>query len=287
MSEVTMIGLGSMGSALARAVIKAGHNTTVWNRTPGRMKPLVELGARAARSAAEAVQASPVIMVCVANYAAANKFLRTEEVSKHLAGRTLIQLSTGTPDNAREAAAWLKDRGCDYLDAAIIEYPEGVGAVDTQILFGGPRATFERCRPFVSCFGGDLRHVGEQAGSAAALNLALISYFLGVYLGAIHGAHLCEAENVSADQFRALLPEGDDAIDTLQAIHLGTYADTGASLDTWQGAAQMIQDQANSTGINSEFPDLIHSLCKRAVALGFGDEDVAAIVKVLRDGSHL
>ena len=60
MTDVTMIGLGAMGSALARAFIGAGHSVTVWNRTAARMKPLVSLGATAASSPADAAIASPV-----------------------------------------------------------------------------------------------------------------------------------------------------------------------------------------------------------------------------------
>ena len=60
MTDVTMIALGAMGSALARAFIGAGHSVTVWNRTAARMKPLVSLGATAASSPADAAIASPV-----------------------------------------------------------------------------------------------------------------------------------------------------------------------------------------------------------------------------------
>ena len=285
MSNVSMIGLGSMGSALAQALLNAGHNITVWNRTPEKMEPVAAHGAGKAEGIAEAVQASPLIMVCIDNYVATNELLRTENVASQLSGRTLVQFSTGTPMEARELEAWLKDRGCDYLDGAIISYPSEIGAKDTQILVAGPNTTFARCKPFIRCFGGDLRHVGQNVGSAAVLDLALLSHIVGVYIGAIHGASICESEQVAVDQFRSLLPEEDYATSLLATIDSKAYEDTGGAIRTWDGAVQKIQDQARSTRLNSEFPDLLSSICKRAIAAGHGDEDFAALVKVLRQGN--
>ena len=97
MSEISVIGLGAMGAALAQALLKAGHDVTVWNRTLQKMEPLAALGAKRAENVVNALQASPVIMVCIDNYNATNKLLGTDDVIPHLSGRTLIQLSTGTP----------------------------------------------------------------------------------------------------------------------------------------------------------------------------------------------
>ena len=67
MSEVTMIGLGAMGTALALALLRAEHSVTVWNRSPEKLAPLEALGASAATSVADAIQSSPVILVCIDN----------------------------------------------------------------------------------------------------------------------------------------------------------------------------------------------------------------------------
>ena len=120
MTDVTMIGLGAMGSALARAFIRAGHSVTIWNRTAARMKPLVELGATAARSPADAAMASPVCVVCIDNYSVTRRMIEEAGMLTALAGRTLVQLSTGTPAEARDLASWLTDHGVNVLDGAIL-----------------------------------------------------------------------------------------------------------------------------------------------------------------------
>jgi 3-hydroxyisobutyrate dehydrogenase-like beta-hydroxyacid dehydrogenase len=144
MSEISMIGLGAMGSALARALLKSGHGLTVWNRSPQKMEPLAALGAETAERVADAVQASPLIMVCIDNYAATSQLLSSDDVVPHLAGRTVIQLGTGTPREARDTETWLQDCGADYLDGAIDSYPDGIGAADGRILFSGSKAAFAR-----------------------------------------------------------------------------------------------------------------------------------------------
>jgi 3-hydroxyisobutyrate dehydrogenase-like beta-hydroxyacid dehydrogenase len=119
MTDVTMIGLGAMGSALARTFIGAGHSVTVWNRTADRMQPLVSLGATAANAPDDAAKASPVFVVCIDNYGATRRLIEEAGMLEPLAGRTLVQLSTGTPAEARDFSGWLATHGVNVLDGAI------------------------------------------------------------------------------------------------------------------------------------------------------------------------
>ncbi len=286
MSDISILGLGAMGSALARALQQAGHQITVWNRTPGKMQALVKDGANGAANVASAVRASPVIMVSVANCAVTRSFLGTEDVVPHLSGRTLIQLSTGTPKEAREDEAWLRDCGGDYLYGAIAAYPEGIGAADGRILIAGSEAAFARSEAFLKCLGGDVRYLGENVGTPATLDLAELSHSLGAYLGVAHGAHLCESEKVGADLFASLFAEGERARELAEIIHTGAYEISslhpGATISVWDGVLQRLQNQARDAEINSELPDFISGIFKRAIAAGHGEEDVAALIKVLR-----
>lgn len=87
MSDVTVIGLGPMGTALAQALLRNGFRVTVWNRTVERAETLVRDGAILAPNAASAVASSPVTIVCVANYKISYSVLDTPEVTAALAGR--------------------------------------------------------------------------------------------------------------------------------------------------------------------------------------------------------
>jgi 3-hydroxyisobutyrate dehydrogenase-like beta-hydroxyacid dehydrogenase len=85
MSDITVIGLGRMGAALARTMQQAGHDLTVWNRSPARMQPFIDDGVTAASDVAAAITASPVILVCIDSNAAADALLHTDRVTPHLA----------------------------------------------------------------------------------------------------------------------------------------------------------------------------------------------------------
>src|SRR5262245_59926553 len=199
MSDIAVVGIGSMGAALARTLLESGHRVTVWNRTSSRMQPLADLGANGASSVVEAVRASPILLICIDNYSATRRLLDTRDVTPHLSGRTLIQLSTGSPLEARESESWASTCGAGYLDGAILGPPSSIGSRDGLILVAGKETVFASCRPTLKCLAGDLRHVGETVGAAAALDLAWLSQRFGLFLGVSHGARLCESENVSME----------------------------------------------------------------------------------------
>ena len=284
MTDVTMIGLGAMGSALARAFLRSGHSVTVWNRTAARMQPLVHLGATVAPSPADAAGASPVTVICIDNYATTRRLLDQPGMVEALAGRTLIQLSTGTPAEARALAGWLLDQGVNVLDGAILPYPDGIGAADARILFAGPADLFQSCKGVLDSLGGDLRHVGAEIGAAAVLDMALLTHELTEYLGVLQGARVCEAEGLGVDVFAAILRPGELATDLAWRIHRGEFDTPGATLDVWNAALDRIVAQARATNINRELPDLIARLFRRAIALGHGQRDIATVIEVLRSG---
>jgi len=94
---VTVIGTGVMGSALARALAGAGHQVTAWNRTRSRALPLASAGVTIADGLLDAVRGSDPVIMCVSNQAAAAELLADPALTDLLRGRTLVQMTTGTP----------------------------------------------------------------------------------------------------------------------------------------------------------------------------------------------
>ena len=94
MSDISALGLGLMGSALARSLVGGGNSVTVWNRSPARMQPLVDMGAAPAASVAAAVEASPVVLVNIDDYPATRALFEAADVVENLSGRVVVQLST-------------------------------------------------------------------------------------------------------------------------------------------------------------------------------------------------
>ncbi len=288
MSEISVIGLGAMGTALAQALLKAGHEVIVWNRSTEKIQPVVALGATGAPDFDYALRASPRMMICIADYNATTMLLDQPGVIPHLNGRTVIQFSTGTPREAGDSDARIREHGGAYLDGAIMVNPGNVGAADAQVLVAGPEDAYQQCLPFLQCLGGGLTYLGSNIRAAATLDLALLSYIEGMVCGVIHGAHICEAEGVSVEQYAALLPPHAWGRNKAQVIHDGTFevGAIGATVDVFAGVAGRLQEQARDAGINSEIPDLLANLSKRAVAAGYGPQESGALIKVLRDTSN-
>ena len=109
MSEITVIGLGKMGAALASAQLKSGRSVTVWNRSAGKAAALVAEGAVLAPSLKEAIAGSDVILVCVKNHETAMAMLAGE--ADGLSGKTVIDLSTGGAEEAEALVQVLTEAG--------------------------------------------------------------------------------------------------------------------------------------------------------------------------------
>ena len=290
MSNVTQIGLGAMGMALARALVNGGHTTTVWNRSQSKIDHAISIGAIGASNVAEAVQASDTILVCLSNYSVTRSVLDTDEARSHLASKTLVQMGTVTPAEARESESWMKNLGGNYLDVTIQPYPEEIGEPDSQFLISGSEVAYEQALPFLRLFGGNLRYLGKNVGAASTLDLGKLICCLSIYVGFAHAARICETESVGLDQFALLFTEKGLGRNLAERIHADNYKvgaiHPGASIRTWEGCIQVIQDHARFNKINSEVPDFIASIFSRALESGYGEEDIAAIVKVLRQATQ-
>jgi 3-hydroxyisobutyrate dehydrogenase-like beta-hydroxyacid dehydrogenase len=113
--------------------------------------------------------------------------------------------------------------------------------------------------------------------------MALLTQELCTYLGSIQGAHICESQGINPELLASMFPQDHIARKPINAISSDAFKDPGATLAVWHAALQRVRSQAHDAGINSEIPDLISSLFKRAIAAGYGEEHIAAIIKVMRN----
>ncbi len=289
--DVSVIGLGAMGSALVRALLSDGHRVTVWNRTSAKAEALVKEGAVLAPSAALAVGASPIVLICVEDYKVTRAILEAEEVAPFLSGRVLVELSTGTPQDARDAEAWARKRGLEYLDGAIMASPSQIARPDTSIFASGAETAFERSKPVLKTLAGNLIYLGESVGAASTWDLATLSCLFGAMLGFFHGARIFESEGLRVRDFGSMIADISPALGEMmkhtgEVIERETYKEVESSVKTCTVAFELFVKQAQETGINSEFPTFGLGLFRKAMAAGYGEEEVAAVIKVLRKNAR-
>jgi 3-hydroxyisobutyrate dehydrogenase-like beta-hydroxyacid dehydrogenase len=288
MTQLSCIGLGLMGSALARGMLAAGHRITVWNRSPGKAGALIALGAAEARSFADALAASPVTLICIDSHASACTLLEAEGVDDLLVGRTLVNLTTGTPREAEAFADRVAALGGRYLDGAILCGPNEIGTRSGEILVSGDGPTWQDAAPLLTCLAGKVRHVGQRVGAAAALDFAWLTMSFVQFIGVAHAANVCRVEGIDLQEFIDLFPADPAPADAdantralARIIRDGAYDQPTATLRVWGEALARIRMQARDAGIPSAIPDFIASYFQRAVNMGLGQEEAIAIYKTL------
>ncbi|MDA0565512.1 NAD(P)-binding domain-containing protein [Streptomonospora sp. S1-112] len=282
---VTVLGLGSMGSALAAALLDRGHPTTVWNRSAGKARPLVERGARLAPTAWAAVEASPLVVACVLDYPALHSVLGP--VAGALSGRSLVNLTTGSPEQANAALDWARANGIDYLDGAIMTTPPEVGDAEMMFLYSGSRTAFDAHRPTLEALGDPL-YLGADPGLASLYDVALLGVMWSTMAGWLHAAALVGADRTPAVDFTQLavrwLSGAVSGFLTRYAaqVDAGRYPGDDATVDVQIAAIDHLIHAAEARGIDNGLPELLKGLMERAAAAGHGADSFAGVVEVLR-----
>ena len=282
---VTVLGLGAMGTALARTFLAAGHPTTVWNRTPGRSPELDDLGATRARTVGDAIASSPLVVVCLLDDASVRSAI--EPVASELARRTLVNLTNGTPEQARRTADWAAQQGAQYLDGGIMAVPAMIGGPAAFILYSGSAEAFEQHRDDLAVLGGPT-YAGSDPGLAALQDLALLSAMYGMFGGVAHALAMVSSEKLSPIAFT------DDLLVPWLTAMLGSVTRMAKDLEYGAGPGQAGSNLAMQAAAFGNFIDAseaqgvdplllrpIHTLLDRAVVEGHGDEDMAVLVWLL------
>ncbi|GAA1745019.1 NAD(P)-dependent oxidoreductase [Nonomuraea bangladeshensis] len=283
--SVTVVGLGLMGSALAGALLEHGHPTTVWNRSAHKARPLVDRGARLAATPREAIEASRLIVACVLDYEALRAVL--EPVAGSLSGRVLVNLTSGSPEQAHEFAAWAGSYGADYLDGAIMTTPPGVGSPEMMFLYSGPDLVFEAHRSTLAALGDPL-HLGADPGLASLYDAALLGLMWSTMTGWLHGAAVVGAEKTPAAVFTPVAIRWLTAVAGFLSayapqVDAGRYPGDDATVDVQIAAIDHLLHAAQARRVDNALPELLKSLMERAKAAGHGSDSYASLIEVLRE----
>lgn len=278
--SVTVLGMGRMGSALASAFVRAGHPVNVWNRSPHRCAPLVEMGATALPSIADAVK-TDVIVVCLRDAFTAHAVL--EETTPH---GTVVQLTTGTAEDARRGARWAEERGAAYLDGAILCGPAAIGTDGAMILLSGRGDAFAAVEPVLRALGA-MRHVGDEIGRANTLDTALLTYLYGGVAAFMQAAALCEASGVGLETIHTMsagLPAaiGKQVDDLVRRVTERDYEPDVATLDIHAAAVERAARFAREGSLDPTYIVALARMFRDAADDGHADEGLAAGYEAFR-----
>lgn len=284
-TPVTIIGLGNMGSALAATLLANGHPTTVWNRSAAKAEPLAARGARLAATPEEAVGASPLIIACVLDHDALHAVL--DPIAGTLAGKALVNLTSGSPEQADDAAKWAGSLGLGYLDGAIMTTPPGVGNPEMMFLYSGSAEVFRTHRPALAALG-DPIHLGQEPGRASLYDAALLGLMWSTFTGWLHGTALVGADATKAAEFtpvaiRWMTHAVAGFLETYAPqVDAGRYPGDDATVDVQIATIDHLIHAAADRGLDNALPELLKATMERASAAGHGSDSYASVIEVLR-----
>jgi 3-hydroxyisobutyrate dehydrogenase-like beta-hydroxyacid dehydrogenase len=284
-APVTVLGLGAMGSALARAFLAAGHPTTVWNRSAARAEALRGDGAAVAADVAAAVAASPLVLVCLLDSRAVEAVW--DAVGDPARGTTVVNLTSSTPEDARAVQVRVAATGARYLDGAVMVPTPMVGTTDALVLYSGDAAAFAEHRVALAALGGELDFLGTDPGLAAVHDVALLDVFFAGMTAFLHAAALVRPDGVPASGF---LPYARRMLAVLDATlpQLARDADRGEfpgdedSLDMELAALDHVVATSRARGVDTRVAEVPRALVRAAVDAGHGTDGFSRVFDVLR-----
>ncbi|MFE9845175.1 NAD(P)-dependent oxidoreductase [Streptomyces goshikiensis] len=287
-SAVTVIGLGPMGQAMTRTLLGAGHPVTVWNRTAGRAAGVVADGAALAPTPARAVEASGLVILSLTDYRAMYEVLGGATGS--LAGRTLVNLSSDTPDRTREAALWAAGHGAAFLTGGVMVPAPMVGTEAAHVYYSG-RGEAARSHLATLAPLGTPRYLGEDPGLAQLMYQAQLVVFLTTLSALMHATAMLGTAGLKAGEALPELLAGADAIGAILRAgeeHPGAALDAGEhpgdlSTVTMMGAtADHIVETSTSLGLDLALPLAVRAHYRRAIADGHGGDNWTRIIDGIR-----
>jgi 3-hydroxyisobutyrate dehydrogenase-like beta-hydroxyacid dehydrogenase len=293
MATLGFVGLGAMGSRLARRLLEAGHTVTGYNRTPEKSRALESIGLKVAATPREAADGAVAVFSMVTNDAALRAVaLGADGILAGLGrGAVFVEMSTVSPAVTRELGAAVARTGAVMLDAPVSGSTISVERGEASIVIGGDAGALERVEPFLSAMGpGGLTHVGAL-GIAKTMKIAT-NLGLAVQILAFSEAVLL-AEKAGVARATAVEALLKSVVASPMLRYRGPFVVGAMPREAWfnvgmmQKDVQLALDQAHASGVTLPTTALAQEWLTAARGLGLGARDFASVFDVLAELSGL
>lgn len=276
------VGLGAMGEPMARHLHRAGYLAAVWNRTTSRAVALAdELGVHAPADLPALAERCDVVFICVS--ADVDVMAVVDALAPGLrAGSIVIDTSTVAPATAQTAAARLRDRGVDFLDAPLTGGVEGAKNGTLSVLVGGDESTFERARPLLETFGRRVTRFGVVgAGQATkAVNQVMVAGIAEAVCEALALANRLGLDTGAVIETLGNGAAGSWFLEKRGRSMIAGEFDVGFKLRLLHKDLGILQDIASSCGMALPTVDTARHDFATLMSQGHGDEDISALYRL-------
>jgi len=285
--HVAFLGLGIMGRPMATNLVKAGHEVTVWNRTPGRDVD----GAARASTPAEAVKDKEAVWVCVSDTMAVQQVLfGTQGAAEGLSSGTIVvDSSTIAPSASLGIMEGLQERGCEFLDAPMTG--SKVAAESGQLIFmvGGNPANIERTEPLFRAMGKQVIHMGDN-GKGLVAKLAQNMNIVFIYEGLCESLTLAKKLGVPPEKMFELIQASmirSGVAEYKQPFILNQDFSPNFPLRLMHKDIHLMLDTGKDSGVDLPGLKKIDEIYEEAKAAGLDEMDYAATITLLEERAGL
>ncbi|MEW2353700.1 NAD(P)-binding domain-containing protein [Spirillospora sp. NPDC029432] len=286
-APVTVIGLGPMGAKMAETFLAKGHPTTVWNRTASKAEPLVAKGAVLAATPEEALAANELVVISQTDYTAMYDSIGA--AAGALKGRVLVNLSSGSPDELREAGAWAVGHGAELVAGGVMVPPPGIGQPGAYVFYSGPEAVLDRHRDTLKVLG-DISYVGADTGLSGLYYQAQLYLFWSTLAAYMHATAMLGSAGVGPEEFRPfaartlaeLVDEGPMGYLKILCGEMAARSYPGGENSLLMqaiGSAHVVE-ATRAAGLDTAMPEALKALFDRAVAAGHGADGLGSLYEV-------
>lgn len=289
--RIAVLGLGRMGAAVADRIAAAGHDLTVWNRSPAAVEPFAARGVRTVARPADAWAHADVCLTMLADDAALEAVVRGPgglleglDAGAGAPQRVVVDMGTVAPPTSARVAAALAERDVTLLRAPVSGNPSVVAAGNLAIVVSGPRPTFDALEAALHDIGPNVFYVGAEE-QARVLKLALNLILAGTAQLLAEALVLLEADGVArADALEVI---GGSAVGSpfvrykTEALIADDYRSTFTA-ELMRKDLGLALDAGRAAGVPLPLTAITQQLYQGAIAQGMGDQDLTAVLPRLR-----
>jgi len=282
--DVSVLGLGAMGTIIARTLAERGKRVAVWNRSPGKAEALRAEGVGICATAEDALRASPVSILVLLNSEAAYDTLDTMRASGALAGRTIVNYSSGSAEEGQRLHELIAGAGGRFVKGTIMAYPRNIGHPESYCIHAGDLEAFEDHREILTLLAGHPIFLPwkESYALATAINAQTFTAMLSFFevAGAAHRMGLPIGTMARQINDAARFFAADAIEDAIRRFEGAGFAGDQATIDVHQAGFAYIRDYMRSQGAATPIFDAICDVVRQAQRAGHGPADIAATAKI-------
>ncbi|HEY5523320.1 MAG TPA: NAD(P)-dependent oxidoreductase [Desulfuromonadaceae bacterium] len=285
--KIGFVGLGIMGSAMATNLLKAGFKVTVWNRSIDKCAPLVDLGATVAASPRSVAESSDVVIAMMATPAAVQSVRDGSEgiVAGLTSGKGYVDMSTVDVQTSLESVRLTHEKGALFLEAPVAGSRKPAEDATLTIMAAGDWELYDSSLPVLEKMSKKILFLGET-GNAVRMKLANNLVMCGMLTALSEGIALAAGSGLDTAQLLEVLDSGavTNPMFRLKGPQIAANKEfpTAFPLKHMQKDLRLALRLAEEVGQPLFATATINELYKTALAQGFGDEDFAAVSRVIR-----